>query len=93
MVTRRDARTDANQKEIIKALEAAGAAVWHIRQPLDLLVAYAGKFYILEVKSKYGKLNKKQTRAASRMLARGCVPGIVKTSEEALKAIGAIGKD
>ena len=90
MVTRRDARTDANENEIIKALEKVGAAVWRIKWPLDLLVAFRGTFYVLEVKTKYGKLNENQGEAVKEMMLRGCIPGIVYSEEDALKAIGAI---
>jgi len=50
-------RTDANQKEIIKALEAIGCTVYLIGRPVDLLVGYRAKNYLLEVKNKDG-LNK-----------------------------------
>jgi hypothetical protein len=53
-------RVDNNQQEIIDALRAAGATV----QPLnavkcgcpDLLVGYRGTNYLIEVKSKGGRL-------------------------------------
>lgn len=47
---RRAARTDANKAEIVAALRAAGAYVFDLRLPLDLLVGYAGKTLILELK-------------------------------------------
>ncbi len=47
---RRAARVDANQAEIVSALEAIGATVYVIGLPLDLLVGYRGKNFLLEVK-------------------------------------------
>lgn len=48
---RRAARVDANQEQIISALRAAGAYVWIIGLPVDLLVGYKGHTWLLEVKS------------------------------------------
>lgn len=47
---RRAACTDANQPAIVKALEAIGATVWVIGQPVDLLVGYRGRNFVLEIK-------------------------------------------
>jgi hypothetical protein len=44
------ARVDANQKQIISALEAAGAYVWVIGLPVDLLVGYKGHTWLVEIK-------------------------------------------
>ena len=59
------ARIDANQTAIVSALRAAGASVYIVGRPLDLLISKAGKTMLIEVKnpnSKYGKsgLNKIQ---------------------------------
>lgn len=89
MVTRYDARTDANEPEIIEALEAAGAAVWRVKWPLDLLVAFRGKFYVLEVKMPGNSLNDNQAKVVKEMMLRGCIPGIVYSVDDALRAIGA----
>ena len=90
MVTRRDARTDANEAEIIEALEKVGAKVWRIKWPLDLLVAFRSTFYVLEVKTEHSKLNKNQAKVVKEMMLKGCFPGIVYSVDDALKAIGAI---
>lgn len=45
------ARVDANQRQIISALEAAGAYVWVIGLPVDLLVGYKGHTFLIEVKN------------------------------------------
>jgi hypothetical protein len=45
------ARVDANQDQIVSALRAAGAYVWIIGLPVDLLVGYKGHSFLMEVKS------------------------------------------
>lgn len=45
------ARVDANQTQIVSALRAAGAYVWIIGLPVDLLVGYRGHTFLVEVKS------------------------------------------
>lgn len=44
------ARVDKNQSEIVAALRAAGAYVWILGLPVDLLVGYRGKTILVEVK-------------------------------------------
>lgn len=43
-------RVDANQSQVISALESAGAKVLVIGKPVDLLVGINGKFAFFEVK-------------------------------------------
>ena len=45
------ARVDANQTQIVSALRAAGAYVWIIGLPVDLLVGYRGHTFLVECKS------------------------------------------
>ena len=45
------ARVDANQTQIVSALRAAGAYVWIIGLPVDLLVGYRGHTFLVEIKS------------------------------------------
>ncbi|CAB4121639.1 hypothetical protein UFOVP15_52 [uncultured Caudovirales phage] len=47
---RRAARVDANQQQIVSALRAAGAYVWIIGLPIDLLVGFKGHTFLVEVK-------------------------------------------
>jgi len=47
---RRAARIDANQEAVVIALRAAGAYVWIIGLPVDLLVGYKGRTILMEVK-------------------------------------------
>lgn len=48
---RRAARTDANKAEIVAALRAAGATVWDLKLPVDLLCGYKGKTLLMELKN------------------------------------------
>ena len=45
------ARVDQNQDQIVSALRAAGAVVWVIGLPVDLLVGYKGHTFLVEVKN------------------------------------------
>ena len=45
------ARVDANQEQIVSALRAAGAYVWIIGLPVDLLVGFSGHTFLVEIKS------------------------------------------
>jgi hypothetical protein len=45
------ARVDANQDQIVSALRSAGAYVWIIGLPVDLLVGYKGHTFLVEVKN------------------------------------------
>jgi hypothetical protein len=48
---RRAARVDANQEQIVSALRGAGAYVWIIGRPVDLLVGYKGYTFLVEIKT------------------------------------------
>ena len=45
------ARVDVNQEQIVSALRAAGAYVWIIGLPVDLLVGFHGHTFLIEIKS------------------------------------------
>jgi hypothetical protein len=47
---RRAARVDQNQAQVVSALRAAGAYVWIIGLPVDLLVGYKGHSFLVEIK-------------------------------------------
>ena len=79
-------RRDANEPEIVEALEAVGAKVMRL-DDVDLLVYFRDKLYLLEVKTAKGKLNAKQ-QAFFREWAN--MVWIVRTPEQALALIGAI---
>jgi hypothetical protein len=52
---RHAARVDSTQAAIVEALRTAGAYVWIIGLPVDLLVGYCGKTLLMEVKTLTGK--------------------------------------
>lgn len=93
---RRAARVDANQREIIDALRAAGASV----QPLhtvgdgvpDLLVGKHGRTHLIEIKD--GSKRPSERRLTSDQQEwhawwRGTPVYIVQSADEALAAIAA----
>jgi hypothetical protein len=45
------ARVDANQEQIVSALRAAGAFVWIIGLPVDLLVGFKNHTFLVEIKT------------------------------------------
>lgn len=49
------ARVDATQEQIVSALRAAGAYVWIIGLPVDLLVGYKGHTWLMECKTDHKK--------------------------------------
>lgn len=53
-------QNDANQPDIVSKLRKAGYSVLIIGQPLDLLVSDASDMWLVEIKTKTGKLNPKQ---------------------------------
>ena len=85
-VPRYDAQRDANEPEIVEALEAVGAKVMRLDE-FDLLVAFRGKLYMLEVKTPTGRLNKKQAALFRKWAGH---IWIVRSAEGALRTIGAI---
>jgi Holliday junction resolvase len=66
MRMRRAAKVDANQEQIVSALRAAGATVQSLasigKGCPDLLVARAGRMWLLEVKEGKGKVNDLQSK-------------------------------
>ena len=85
-VPRYDAKRDANEPEIVEALEAVGASVVRL-DDVDLVVGFRGVNYLMEIKTDKGKLNKKQAKFFRSW--NGQV-NIVRTRIQALRLIGAI---
>lgn len=83
-------KVDANQPEIIAALEKIGASVFPMGKPLDLLVGYQGVTHILEVKNADGKNKLEPDQETFIAEWRGRPPVIVRTVDDALEAIGAL---
>lgn len=81
------AKRDANEQEIIDALERVGADVTQLDEPADLLVDFRGTWHLLEVKvSERSKLTDKQANFHSAHPGR---VRIVWTPLMALRAVGA----
>jgi hypothetical protein len=77
---------DANHRDIVAALKQAGASVDH-RGPGDALVGFRGRTFILEIKTRLGRLRPSQE--SFQLTWRGHY-AVVRTLDEALRAIGAI---
>lgn len=79
-------RRDENEPEIVDALRAVGAKVERLDRPVDLLVKFRGLVHVIEVDGI--TRNRKREEKQLRFLHEWQVP-LVKTPEEALRAIGA----
>lgn len=79
-------RRDANEKPIMEACRACGAHVTQVsgKGAPDLLVRFRGRLYAWEVKSGTGKRTDAQEETQW---------PIIRTTDEALKAIGAVGSE
>jgi Holliday junction resolvase len=88
---RRAARVDANQQQIVSALRAAGASVQSLaaigKGCPDILAAFRGLLYLMEIKRDKGKPNELQAEWHAEWRAAVYV---VRTPDEALRVIGAI---
>lgn len=86
-------RRDISEPDIITALERVGALIERMDRPCDLLVRFRGVIYLLEVKTdrstKEGGKHKGSDEQRA-FCSTWNVP-MVKTAEEALRVIGAIG--
>jgi Holliday junction resolvase len=83
-------KVDSNQADIVAALEKAGCSVVVCAQGEgfpDLICGLRGANWLLEVKSKKGKLNDRQVRWHRDW--RGQV-SVVRTVEQALQAVGCV---
>lgn len=88
---RRAAKVDANQEQVVSALRAAGATVQSLaavgKGCPDLLVAFRGAMFLMEVKQGKGKVNELQSKWHSDWQADVFV---VYGPEEALRVVGAM---
>lgn len=80
-------RRDETEPAIVNALEAVGAEVERLDRPCDLAVWFRGRIQLMECDgiTEYRKRDPDQLA----LLIRWQIP-IVKTPEEALRALGAI---
>lgn len=86
-VARRRTRRDAAEGPIVSALVDVGATVSKMDRPVDLLVGYRGRTYLLEIKNPGEGPRADQQKWMDRW--RGQVE-VVHTPHEALKSIGAL---
>ncbi len=85
-----DAKRDANEAEIVRALESAYCSVMKI-DDLDLLVGFNGINFILEVKTHDGRVSKGQAELIRSW--RGRKPTVVRSVQEAFQAVGLLPSD
>jgi hypothetical protein len=84
------ARSDGNQSEIVAALRASGASVFVLKLPVDLLVGYAGKTALVEIKdlsSRYGRKGLNQNQSAFLMGWNGGTVALIDSVESAQNLI------
>jgi len=77
-------RNDTNTDAIVEALGLVGATVARLGNPLDLLVGFRGRNYLLEVKTAKGKLRASQ---AAFLEAWDGQAAVVRSVEDALRVI------
>ena len=87
-------RESVLQRQIIKHLRGMGAWVFNVHgSPYqqvgvpDLLVAYQGRFYAMEVKKPGGVLSPVQAKVIEEIRASGSVAGRVESIEEAVELL------
>lgn len=87
-------KRDANEREIIDALESAGISCWQLDKPVDLLCWDGRKVFLLEVKNGSGGLTPDQEAFLAHFEARGdsAPVWVVKTPQEALQAAAEVGQ-
>ena len=80
----RKKKRDANERDIIKALEELGATVYPLDRPVDLLVGYKGVTHLLEVKNPDGRNQVNDEQQEFIDTWRGKRPIVVSSVAEAL---------
>lgn len=80
-------RTDDTQASIVDTLRACGVLVWPIAQPCDLLCLYGGRYCLLDCDgvTRYRKRDQQQLEKFRLWKVQ-----VVKTPEQALKAVGVV---
>ncbi len=87
--------TDANQPKIVEALRRYGAVVYIttcVKKFTDIVVAYNGKWYLMEVKDgskppSQRKLTPGEKEALRKAESVGCTIHLVTTKEEAIQIL------
>lgn len=86
--TERNKKRDANESEIIEALESVGASVVQLNRPIDLLVGFQGINHMIEVKNPKGKNRITPGQQEFADSWKGRPPVFVTDANQALAAIG-----
>lgn len=88
-IHRRAARRDNNEAEIVTALETVGALVTRVSGAgqTDLIVAFRGRVYLLEVKARKGRLTPAQEKFYARWFE---YVHIVRKVDDALRVVETI---
>jgi hypothetical protein len=83
------ARVDANQEQIVSALRGAGAYVWIIGLPVDLLVGYKNHTFLVEIKT---DSRKRLTKLQADFFENWCGGTLARidSPEAALRMIGVV---
>jgi Holliday junction resolvase len=80
------AKRDVSEPEIVSALEQCGFSVERLDKPVDLLVGFRGRMWLIECKSSdkgYGKaLNRNQKKFSDRW--RGTPVVILRSAQDAI---------
>jgi hypothetical protein len=92
---RRAARVDDNQPEIVEALRRFGAAVLitsQLKNAFDILVAYRGQLYVVEIKDgklppSARKLTSGELKCKAMFEAVGVTYHVIKSVEQAINLI------
>lgn len=79
-------RRDENEPEIVDALEAIGCTVFRVGRPVDLLVGYRARNYLIECKNPDG-LNKLTDFQKDWMPTWKGQVMIVETAEQAIELV------
>jgi hypothetical protein len=93
-INRFAARADSNRAAIVAALRSAGATVYDLRRPVDLLVGFRGQTILVEIKRpagpKGGTSKRGFTPAQSAFLAtwNGGAIARVDSVDAALRSLG-----
>lgn len=87
----RNAKVDANQPEIVKALRQAGAivrSVHTIKKFFDILVAFRGQLYIMEIKNVTVQKYEKETPEEKRERLESMLKDGEKECMEQFQSVG-----
>jgi predicted amidohydrolase len=80
-------KRDVSEPDIVQALRSAGARVWQLDRPFDLLVGLRGRFVVLEVKTGKARTTDAQATELDACQAGGLPVFVVRTPEDAIQAV------